>query len=56
MTRISARLEMEADVEYLMVEAAHCIWKATGDLEAMRAPHGRAWNMDPTVGIPGMGR
>ncbi len=30
------RLEMEADVEYLMVEAAHCIWKATGDLEAMK--------------------
>lgn len=29
------RLEMEADVEYLMVEAAHRIWQATGDFEAM---------------------
>ncbi len=30
------RLEMEADVEYLMVEAAHRIWQATGDFEAMK--------------------
>ena len=30
------RLEMEADVEYLMVEAAHRIWQATGDSEAMK--------------------
>lgn len=25
------RLEIEADIEYLMVEAAHTIWRATGD-------------------------
>jgi hypothetical protein len=31
------RLEMEADVEYLMVEAAYNIWQATGDLASMRA-------------------
>lgn len=31
------RLEMEADVEYLMVEAAYHIWQATGDIEALRA-------------------
>ena len=30
------RLEMEADIEYLMVEAAHRIWQATGDFEAMK--------------------
>jgi hypothetical protein len=30
------RLEMEADVEYLMVEAVYTIWQATGDLVAMR--------------------
>lgn len=30
------RLEMEADVEYLMVEGAFRIWQATGDLEALR--------------------
>lgn len=30
------RLEMEADVEYLMVEAAHRIWQATGDDAAMK--------------------
>ncbi len=30
------RLEMEADVEYLMVEAAYAIWQATGDLASMR--------------------
>lgn len=29
------RLELEADVEYLMVEAAWTIWQATGDREAM---------------------
>jgi len=35
------RLEMEADIEYLMVEAAWNIWQATGDLEALQArlPH-----------------
>jgi hypothetical protein len=35
------RLEIEADVEYLMVEAAYAIWQATGDGAAMRArlPH-----------------
>ena len=34
-------LELEADVEYLMVEAAYQIWQATGDLEALksRLPH-----------------
>ena len=30
------RLEMEADIEYLMVEAAYRIWKATGDDVAMK--------------------
>ncbi|MBN1342116.1 MAG: hypothetical protein JXQ73_05525 [Phycisphaerae bacterium] len=30
------RLEMEADVEYLMVEAVYALWKATGDLRALR--------------------
>ena len=30
------RLEMGADIEYLMVEAAHRIWQATGDFEAMK--------------------
>ncbi len=30
------RLEMEADVEYLMAEAVHTIWQATGDVEGMR--------------------
>lgn len=29
------RLEMEADVEYLMVEAAHRMWQATGDRAAL---------------------
>lgn len=35
------RLELEADVEYLMVEAAYAIWKASGDNSAMakRLPH-----------------
>ena len=35
------RLELEADIEYLMVEAAHAIWQATGDDDAMRKrlPH-----------------
>jgi hypothetical protein len=35
------RLEIEADIEYLMVEAAYTIWQATGDDAAMRArlPH-----------------
>ncbi len=30
------RLEMEADIEYLMVEAVHAIWRATGDGAALR--------------------
>ena len=35
------RLELEADVEYLMVEGAWTIWQATGDRRAMEArlPH-----------------
>ncbi len=35
------RLEIEADIEYLMVEAAHTIWQATGDEEWLRQalPH-----------------
>jgi hypothetical protein len=35
------RLEIEADVEYLMVEGAYEIWQATGDLSALkrRLPH-----------------
>lgn len=35
------RLEIEADIEYLMVEAAHTIWQATGDEEWLRRalPH-----------------
>jgi hypothetical protein len=31
------RLELEADVEYLMVEGAYAIWQATGDRQAMAA-------------------
>lgn len=31
------RLEIEADIEYLMVEAAHTLWQITGDAEAMKA-------------------
>eukprot|EP00825_Cyclidium_porcatum_P049220 TRINITY_DN8454_c0_g1_i2.p2 TRINITY_DN8454_c0_g1~~TRINITY_DN8454_c0_g1_i2.p2 ORF type:complete len:236 (-),score=-7.37 TRINITY_DN8454_c0_g1_i2:5-712(-) len=31
------RLELEADVEYLMVEGAWTIWQATGDRKAMAA-------------------
>ena len=31
------RLELEADVEYLMVEGAWTIWQATGDRRAMEA-------------------
>lgn len=48
------RLEQEADVEYLMAEAVHTIWKATGDNEAMakRLPaieRGLKYNLeDPT--------
>ena len=48
------RLELEADVEYLMVEGAWTIWQATGDRRAMEArlPHlERALNYcftDPT--------
>ncbi len=30
------RLELEADVEYLMVEGAYNIWQATGDMDAMK--------------------
>jgi hypothetical protein len=30
------RLELEADVEYLMVEGAYNIWQATGDLDATK--------------------
>jgi len=30
------RLEVEADIEYLMVEAVYTIWQATGDLEGMK--------------------
>ena len=30
------RLELEADVEYLIVEGAYNIWQATGDIEAMK--------------------
>ncbi len=35
------RLELEPDIEYLMVEAAHTIWQATGDEQATRRrlPH-----------------
>lgn len=32
-----ARLQMEADIEYLMVEGVHTAWQATGDDEWMRA-------------------
>jgi len=45
------RLEMEADVEYLMVEAAQTIWQATGDLNAMKsrlAPMDKAIRYDFT--------
>ncbi len=38
------RLEIEADIEYLMVEAAYSIWQATGDHDAMKAR------------LPGLGR
>lgn len=35
------RLEIEADIEYLLVEAAYTAWQATGDLNALRRrlPH-----------------
>ena len=48
------RLELEADVEYLMVEGVHTIWQATGDTKAMarRLPaleRGLRYNLqDPT--------
>jgi len=48
------RLELEADIEYLMVEAAYFIWQATGDKQgtAKRLPaleKGLRYNMeDPT--------
>ncbi len=48
------RLEMEADVEYLMTEAVHTIWQATGDAEGLRrrlpaVERGIRYNMtDPT--------
>jgi hypothetical protein len=31
-----ARLELEADIEYLMVEGVHMIWQATGDDDYLR--------------------
>ncbi len=31
-----ARLELEADIEYLMVEGVHLIWQATGDDDYLR--------------------